>query len=273
MRLVLPPADTAARQAMTDQGNALYPGVDHWEHPRKGLPAGKMLVQFDFRDADVIRRSPTTASVYFTDADTLLKYLTENDQVRARGLAEALQVGPYRADSASPHRYSQNVALYQLQRELRAEQVHVAQPAEFGQGLTRNNLHWGDGVGQQFFLAIPRDQLRTGATPLLQLSGVLPCIDREHRLEWMKRVEQQPGQDVKEAVAKAFESQVEQLLRGSPAQQQRGREIAELVKARRSFATPLTDHPSLKKLPRPPLTPVAPTPSPAPKPRRRGPHF
>jgi hypothetical protein len=74
--VTIPPADTAARQAMTDQGNALYPGVDQWEHPKKGLPAGKMLVQFDFRDADVIRKSTSTASVYFTDAETLMKYLT-----------------------------------------------------------------------------------------------------------------------------------------------------------------------------------------------------
>ena len=205
---------------MRDQGSALYPGVDQWQHPRKGLPAGKMLVQFDFRDADVIRKSHSTASVYFTDAETLMKYLTEKDQVQARGLAEALQVGPYRPDPDSPHLYSQNVALYQLQRELRAEQVQVAQPTEFGEGLTRNNLHWGDGVGKQFFIAIPRDQFFAGENPLMKLSGVMPCIDREHRLDWMKQVEQQkqPDQEVKEAVARVFESRVELLLKGSPEQ-------------------------------------------------------
>lgn len=261
---------------MTDQGNALYPGVDQWEHPKKGLPAGKMLVQFDFRDADVIRKSTTTASVYFTDAETLMKYLTEKDQVQARGLAEALQVGPYRPDPDSPHLYSQNVALYQLQRELRAEQVQVAQPAEFGEGLTRNNLHWGDGVGKQFFIAIPRDQFLTGENPLLKLSGVMPCIDREHRLDWMKQVEQQkqPDQSVKEAVARAFESRVEQLLHGTPEQQQRGREIADLVKERRALDAPaMIVHPDLKKLPMPPPLTPAEKPDPAPKHRRRGPHF
>ncbi|MFD2719870.1 hypothetical protein ACFST9_14170 [Hymenobacter monticola] len=272
MSVKIPPAGTAARQAMTDQGNALYPGVDQWEHPKKGLPAGKMLVQFDFRDADVIKKSTSTASVYFTDAETLMKYLTEKDQVQARGLAEALQVGPYRPDPDSPHLYSQNVALYQLQRELRAEQVQVAQPAEFGEGHTRNNLHWGEGVGKQFFIAIPRDQLLGGENPLLKLSGIMPCIDREHCLDWMKLAEQQkqPDQGVKEAVARVFESRVGQLLKGTPEQQQRGQEIAELLKVRRSFDTPALDHPSLKKLPTPPLSPATP---PADKQRRRGPRF
>lgn len=201
-----------------------------------------------------------------------MKYLNEKDQVQARGLAEALQVGPYRPDPDSPHLYSQNVALYQRQRELRAEQVQVAQPAEFGEGHTRNNVHWGEGVGKQVFIAIPRDQLLGGETPLLKPSGIMPCIDREHRLDWVKQAEQQqqPDQGVKEAVARVFESRVEHLLKGTLERQQRGREIAELLKVRRSFATPALDHPSLKKLPTLPLPSIT---SPAGKQRHRGPRF
>ena len=114
-----------------------------------------------------------------------------------------------------------------------------------------------------------------GDNSLLKRSGVMPCIDREHGLDWMKLAEQQklPDQGVKEAVAKVFESRVEQLLHGNPEQQQRGREIAELVKARRSFDAPAMIHPSLQKLPTPPLSPAEPKPSPALKTRRRGPHF
>lgn len=44
---------------------------------------------------------------------------------------------------------------------------------------------------------------------------------------------------------------MEQLLSGSPGQQERGREIAELLKVRRSFDAPALAHPSWKKLPEP----------------------
>lgn len=47
----------------------------------------------------------------------------------------------------------------------------------------------------------------------------MPCIDREHRLDWMRQAEQQqqqqPDQGVKEAVAKVFECRVQQLLHGT----------------------------------------------------------
>lgn len=264
MAIPIPPADTPARKAMLDQGAGYYPGVDQWEHPSKGLPAGKLLVQFDYREAAVIEKANATASVYFTDANTLMKHMTKQDQVQARGLAEALQVAPYRELETGPHLYSQHVAIYKLQRELSAEQVIVAKPAEFGEGSTRNNVHLGEGVGKQYFLDIPRDQLLIGPDPILRLTAVITCVDREHKLGWLQNLENSPASnlEIKEAVAQVFQRQVNQLLRGTPPQQEHGREIVELYRANQQ----------LKGILQPPLEPKQST-GPVPKIRRPGPRF
>lgn len=248
MALVIPPEDTPARQAMLDQGKDFYPGVDKWDHPTKGLPAGKMLVQFDHRDADIIQAGIRTSSVYFTDAETFMKYLTADNRVQAQGLGEALQVGPRRLDETVPHLYSKHVAMYALQRELRAADILVAQPAEFGEGFTRSNLHWGEGVGKQFFVAYTKEQLVAGPDPILKLAGIFPCDERGHRLDWMQALEKKnaPDTEVQEAVDKVFNLRAKQLLQGTPEQQQQGREIKELRDITQQLRGPVPAFPTPK---------------------------
>lgn len=266
MGVPIPPENTPAQQAMLDQGKDFYPGVDRWEHPTQGLPAGKMLVQFDYRDADIIQLGSRTSSVYFTDGETLLKYLTADNRVQAQGLGEALQVGPRRQDETAPHLYSQNVAMYMLQRDLKAADIMVAQPAEFGEGVARNNVHWGDGVGKQFFLAYTKEQLLSGPAPILKLVAVFPCDNRGHRLDWMQALEQAQAPDnmIQTAIDTTFNTQVKRLLQGTPEQQQQGRDIKELREAAQRLRGPVA------AVPLPKATPVV-QPDPATRVRPRGP--
>ncbi|MET4107634.1 hypothetical protein [Hymenobacter sp. UYP22] len=271
MATSLPPVDTPARKAFLDQGTTLYPGVDQWHHPQQDLPAGTLVVQFDFRPEADIRRGEQTISPYFTDAATLLKHLTPDLEVNARSLAEALQVKPYRQAEVGEHLYSSNVAIYRLIRPIKAEDIQVAQPAEFGHGLTRNNLQYGDGVGAQFFLTEPKDSILKGPSRALEVADVMPCIERTHRLAWLLKLEQSQvdNKGIEAAVKPIFQETVNQLLRGTPAEQQHGREIAGLYQANQAIQLVALNSPVAKVPPPPVLTP---TPDPAP-PRRRGPRL
>ncbi|TDN39839.1 hypothetical protein E4631_23330 [Hymenobacter sp. UV11] len=271
MPVTIPAADTPARQALLDQGSNLYPGVDQWHHPKHDLPVGTLLVQFDFRPEGDIRKGEETISPYFTDAATLLKHLSPTGEVKARNLAEALQVRPFRPTDTGEHFYSPRVSIYQVMRPIKAADVQVAQPAEFGHGRTRNNLQYGDGVGNQYFLTEAKDTILKGATPALKVADVMPCIQREHRLAWLQKLEhgQADNRAVEAAIKPLFQDRVNEMLRGTPGEQKHGREIAELYQANQQLKML---HPNIPGAKLPPLGPAK-GPSPAPTPRRRGPHF
>lgn len=268
MATSIPPVDTPARKAFLDQGTNLYPGVDQWHHPQQDLPAGTLLVQFDFRPEADIRKGEETISPYFTDAATLLKHLTPDLEVNARSLAEALQVKPYRQADAGEHLYSPSVAIYRLIRPIKAENIQVAQPAEFGHGLTRNNLQYGEGVGAQFFLTEPKDSILKGVNRALEVADVMPCIQREHRLAWLRKLEvsQVDNKAIEAAIKPLFQDKVNEMLRGTPGEQKHGREIAELYQANQELKMMQLSSP-IAKVPPPDAT--TPKPSPAPQ-RRRG---
>ncbi|MDF7814171.1 hypothetical protein [Hymenobacter sp. YC55] len=230
MASLIPPVNTPAWTAFLDQGTNFYPGVDQWLHPKHDLPAGTLLVQFDFRPEADIRQGEATVSAYFTDAATLLKHLTPTQEVKARDLAEALQVKPYRQADIGEHLYSPRVAVYRVLRPIKAASVIVAQPAEYGQGLTRNNIQYGAGVGTQFFLTQAKDSLLKGVDAPLALVDVMPCIEREHRLAWLQRLErsQVDNKAIEAAIKPLFQNQVNELLRGTSGERKHGREIAKL---------------------------------------------
>lgn len=215
---------------MLTQGEGRYLGVDSWENPGSGLPAGKMLVQFDFRDSTAIEKSDFVASKFFTDADTLLKHQNVSGEVHARNLAKALQVAPYRRGIGQRHWYSRNIAIYELKRDLAVEQVAISQFAEFGQSKTRNNIHFGDGVATQYFIDIPKELLRVGAEPVLELRYALHCIEREHEFTWLKQLEIDKADNtrVESKIADVFRDKVNMLLTGTAEQQKHGHEIAKL---------------------------------------------
>lgn len=228
----IPSANTPAHKAMLTQGEGRYLGVDKWENPSDGLPTGKMLIQFDFRDSTVIEKSDLVASNFFTDADTLLKHQNAGGEVHARNLAKALQVAPYRRGITQRHWYSRNIAIYQLKRDLKAEVLAINQFAEFGQSKTRNNIHLGDGVAPQYFIDIPKESFRVGAEPVLELKYALRCIEREHKFDWLEQLEIDKADDTKieNEIINVFIRKVNNLLAGTAEQQKHGREIAELYK-------------------------------------------
>ena len=276
-----PPRDTPAREAFSFQGPSAdpgalpnpYPGVDRWVHPRQDLPAGMLLAQFDFRLRPDIERGITTVSNFFTDQETLRKVLTSDNKIDARALAEVLQVRPFRLTDHGPHLYSPQVALYELRRPIQARHVQLAQIAEYAHGRTRNNIHFGSGVGHQFYLPEAQDRLLTGPAAALKVIGVISCTNREHRLDWLTRMEQEglDNDQIRQQIGPVFQQLVKHLSTGSPSQQQQAQAIKGLFAANQHLKA---DEQAKRYLAVPGVKtpPVAPTPNLTPK-RRRGPQF
>lgn len=280
-----PPQDTPAREAFLFQGPSAdpnarpnpYPGVDKWVHPRQDLPAGMILAQFDFRPRADVAQGTMTVSNFFTDQETLRKVLTPDNKVDARALAEALQVRPFRLADTGPHEYSLNVALYELRRPIQASNVRLAQTAEFAHGHSRSNIHFGSGVGHQFYLPEAQDRLLTGPTAALKVLGVLTCTNRDHRLGWLTKMEQGglTNDQISQQVSPVFQQMVKALATGNPSQQQQAQVIKKLFDVNQQLKAADHTKPYLV-IPGAKLPPVAPTPKPsvAPVPkRRRGPHI
>ena len=278
MAVSIPPAGTPADEAFLSQGPAPatatapspYPGVDKWVHPRKDLPPGIILAQFDFRSKADIMHVAGTVSTFFTDLETIQKFTTPDGKLQARELAEALQVRPFRLTDVGPHLYSQNVAVYEVIRQIDARNVQRTQLAEFGHGQTRNNIQYGSGVGRQYYLPEAAHGILSGPSPALKIVQVLPCIHREHRLDWLEKLENDGAgnRQVLESISSIFDHKVQDLLKGTAQQQQHGEHIKTLYQANAQAKNLLMPGLAPKV---PSLTP-GPVTGPAPR-HKRGPHF
>lgn len=173
---VLSPVD----QAKADQGKGYYLGRDPWGLPIQGLSAGTKLVQLDWRLVNLINAGREVISPYFTNIDTLGKCLLDDGSLSPQLLAAWLQIRPHRMGPSGPHLYNPHIVTYTVQRDLA---IH-----EFAEAPVENNLHYGLGKGQQYFLAFGKAELLKDK--ILSVDSLEVGTVRNHLLSWLTLLEQ-----------------------------------------------------------------------------------
>jgi len=205
--------ESASEKAIGIQASEIYIGIDCWQDWL--IKKGEFLVQFDQRPKDVIENSLNTRSLYFSNPETLEKCKNEQNQLSGQKYGEMVQVFPREISKENGQRqYAGNIVIYRVEKP-----IHAAK------SIAEHNPLYGEGGGDQFYLPINKDELLKQG--FLKRVEVLPTVDREHNLEWLKDFENKGyNRDQIEAKLPDLHHElVQSWLHGTPEQREKAEGI------------------------------------------------